>query len=67
MARTHDNTPTVQISFHWEPERKGWLARVTYNGIGVRWRRIDHSGAPNIADAQTLFEVCVREVETWLF
>jgi hypothetical protein len=59
--------PTIQISFHWEPERKGWLGRVTYQGIGVRWRRFDHRGAPQIADAIQAFEAVAAEVESWLF
>ena len=67
MAPRSDNAPIVQISFHWEPERKGWLARATYRGIGVIWRRIDHTGAPTIEDTRMLFERCVSEVETWLF
>lgn len=67
MRDRSDNAPIIRIEFSWEPERKGWLGRASYRGIGVIWRRFDHTGAPTIEDARMLFERCASEVDTWLF
>nr|CRY97313.1 hypothetical protein [uncultured prokaryote] len=66
MPLTNDEAG-IQITFVWEVDRKGWLGRVTCNGICVQWRRFDHSGAPCIQDARMAFEAVAREVEGWLY
>ena len=67
MGKRNESDPVIRLEFLWEPERKGWLGRVTYCGVGVRWRRFDHSGSPSIADAVMIFEGAAKEVESWLY
>lgn len=66
-----EGNTAVSITIDWDPARKVWVLRAAHHSYPearfLRTRRVEATGAPELADLSCLLEAVATEVERWLF